>query len=329
MNNKFNDYNVTVLLTIFNRLDFTKKWLDFAEQQKMPFKILISDGGNLDNVKELLNLEARNLDIKYKKYHFYKNYKRIFEKFFFAIKHVKTDFVILCEDDDYLNINGIIKSAKFLKNNEKFSCVKGINLCGELSPKKNIFNYLAIRKEDKDFNNKGITNNKSEDRLINYYRNNHLSLYNGLQRKSVLQKVFRVLNKDFYNLYITELIFVLIIINEGKIKRGDYIDYFKMDNTAFSSSTNFSVFIPYSEISKSKKFSVENNLVLTYLNLKKKKKLFVEIHNKLIKKDENSRLLDEKEKKKIINIIYKLFLLFIKKIKIYNFLKNIFYFIRY
>ena len=99
-----NNYNVTVLLTIFNRLDFTKKWLDFAERQKLPFKILISDGGNANNVIEILNLKNRNLDIIYKKYKFYKNYKNIFKKFFFAINQVKTDYVILCEDDDYINI---------------------------------------------------------------------------------------------------------------------------------------------------------------------------------------------------------------------------------
>jgi glycosyltransferase domain-containing protein len=329
MKNKASNYNITVLLTIFNRLDFTKKWLDFAEKQQMPFKILISDGGSLKNVKDILNLEDRDLDIEYKKYKFYKNYRKLYEKYFFAIKNVKTDYVIICEDDDYINIDGIKKSVNFLKNNKGFSCVKGINLCGELSPERNIFNYLALRKEDKNFNNMGIYNDKSEDRLINYYRNNHLSIFNGLQKKSVLKKVFKVLNRDFYNLYITELIFVLIVINEGKIKRSNYIDYIKMDNTVFSSSENFAKYRLFSVISKSKKFHFENNLVLKYLNLKEKKNLFLNLHNNLIKKDKYFRLIEEEQRRKISRFIYNLFILLIKKIKLYAVFKNIIFFLKY
>jgi hypothetical protein len=175
----------------------------------------------------------------------------------------------------------------------------------------------------------GIYNDKSEDRLINYYRNNYLSIFNGLQRKSVLKKVFKVLNKDFYNLYITELIFVLIVINEGKIKRSNYIDYIKMDNTALSSSENFAKFRPFSVISKSKTFLVENNLVLKYLNLQVKKKLFLNLHNNFIRKDKYLRIAEEKERKKIIRFIYNFFIFLIKKIKIYTVLKNIIYYIKY
>jgi|694.fasta_scaffold13281_4 glycosyltransferase domain-containing protein len=324
-----NNYNVTVLLTIYNRLDFTKKWLDFAEMQKLPFKILISDGGNVNNVVEILNLKNRNLDIIYKKYKFYTNYKNFFEKFFFAINQVKTDYVILCEDDDYINISGIIKSANFLKKNMEYSCVKGINLCGEASDKKSIFNYLALRKEDKNFCNLSIRNKKSEDRLISYYKNNHLSLYNGLNRKSVLLKVFSVLNRDFHDLYITELIFVLLVINEGKIKRNNYVDYVKMDNTLLSSSSNFKKFRPYEKIIKSRKFNYENNLVLKHLDIKNKKSTFLNMHKNFIKKGSFLRIENEKNNKKISTIIYFIFKFLIKKLKIKNLLISICYYIKY
>lgn len=324
-----NNYNVTVLLTIFNRLDFTKKWLDFAERQKLPFKILISDGGNANNVIEILNLKNRNLDIIYKKYKFYKNYKNIFEKFFFAINQVKTDYVILCEDDDYINISGIIKSANFLKKNKEYSCVKGINLCGEVNDKKSIFNYLALRKEDKNFCNLSIRNKKSEDRLISYYKNNHLSLYNGLNRKSVLLKVFSVLNRDFYDLYITELIFVLLVINEGKIKRNNYVDYVKMDNSLSSSSSNFKKFRPYEIIVNSRKFNYENNLVIKHLDLKNKKSIFLNLHRNFIKKSSFLRVMNEKKNNQLSDIFYFIFKFLIKKLKMKDFLVNTFYYIKY
>jgi len=57
------NHNITILLTIYNRLDYTIKWLNFAEKQKMPFDIFISDGGNISNIKKKLNLDKRNLKI--------------------------------------------------------------------------------------------------------------------------------------------------------------------------------------------------------------------------------------------------------------------------
>ena len=51
-----NNFNITIVLTIYNRLNFTIKWLDFAEKQKIPFDIIISDGGNIANIKKKLNL---------------------------------------------------------------------------------------------------------------------------------------------------------------------------------------------------------------------------------------------------------------------------------
>ena len=46
------NYNISIVLTIYNRLDFTIKWLAFAEAQKIPFKIIISDGGNIKGIKK-------------------------------------------------------------------------------------------------------------------------------------------------------------------------------------------------------------------------------------------------------------------------------------
>ena len=48
------NFDVTILLTIFNRVNYTNKWLDYAEQSNIPFKIFISDGGNTKNIKKNL-----------------------------------------------------------------------------------------------------------------------------------------------------------------------------------------------------------------------------------------------------------------------------------
>jgi len=86
--------NITILLTIFNRVDQTNKWLDFAEKNKVPFKIFISDGGNVSGIKKKLNLKKRKLNITYKKFKYYKNYNHLYEKFYESVKKIDTKYYI-------------------------------------------------------------------------------------------------------------------------------------------------------------------------------------------------------------------------------------------
>ena len=53
------NHDITILLTIYNRLEHTIKWLDFAEKQKIPFDIFISDGGNIHDIKKKIKFKKK------------------------------------------------------------------------------------------------------------------------------------------------------------------------------------------------------------------------------------------------------------------------------
>ena len=95
--------DVTLLLTIFNRRQFTLRWIDFIEKFNCPFNIYISDGGN-DKLlqKKLEKIAKKNKKITYKKFTYYKNYKNFFEKYYLSTKEIKTKYTYICEDDDFL-----------------------------------------------------------------------------------------------------------------------------------------------------------------------------------------------------------------------------------
>ena len=290
--------NITILLTIFNRVDYTNKWLDFAEKTKVPFKIFISDGGNITNIKKKLDLKKRKLNISYKKFKYYKNYNHLYEKFYESVKKIDTKYVFIADDDDYIFSNSIIKSARFLNQNKHYSCAKGINCLGELIRNNDKVLGLALRDEGKK-KYKSISSNIPDLRLIEYYKKNHLSVYNGLHRRDSLLKTFKILNsKNFFNLFVTELIFCLSVIYNGKIVRMNHIDYIKMDNTNLSSSYNFFLLRPFSSISKSKEFSKENNLIFKSIKFfsNKNKQIFSFLHNKAIENDRVLRIEEENNK---------------------------------
>ena len=317
------NFNVTILLTTFNRVNYINKWLDFVEQSKIPFKIFISDGGNIVNIKKKLNLKKRKLYISYKKFKYYKNFNHFYEKFYESIKKIDTKYIFIADDDDYILSNSIIKSVRFLDQNKHYSCAKGINCLGELIRNNNKVLGLALRDEGKK-KYKSISSNIPDLRLIEYYKKKHLSVYNGLHRKDSLLKTFKILNsKNFFNLFVTELIFCLSVIYNGKIVRMNHIDYIKMDNTNQSSSYNFFLLRPFSLISKSKEFFKENNLILKFINFynKKNKKKFIFLHNQAVENDRVLRIEEENNNitffKKLRWIIKNIFI----KMKLYYLIK--------
>ena len=247
--------------------------------------------------------------------------------FFFAVKRIKTKYIFIAEDDDYIFANSIKKSERFLNRNNKFSCVKGINCLGELIINDKKILNLFLRNETSNQIDKSLVSSMPDKRLIKFYTNKHSSLFNGLHRRSSLLKTFKILGtRNFYNLFITELIFCLSVVYNGKIKRKNHIDYIKMDNTIQSSSSNFEKSKSFSKISTSSKFKEENNLILKYIkfsNLKNKEK-FIFLHNKFLKRDKYLRIRDEIIKNSSLRTIKKYIKIILIKFKIYYLLKNIY-----
>tara|TARA_Y100000768_G_scaffold111670_1_gene82266 strand:- start:10015 stop:11115 length:1101 start_codon:yes stop_codon:yes gene_type:complete len=320
------NFSVTILLTIFNRLDYTNKWLNYAEQSKIPFKIFISDGGNIRNIKKKLKLDKRNLDITYSKFKYYKNYNYLFEKFYKSVKKIKSKYIFIAEDDDYIFFDKIIKSAKFLDKNKAFSCAKGINCLGDMI--RNNGKVLAFSLRNESSSKKGSILSRIPDiRLIEYYQKKHLSLYNALHRKESLLKTFKILNsRNFLNLYISELIFCLSVIYNGKVARFNHIDYIKMDNTFHSASNNFEKIRTFSEISKKKEFKEENDLILKSINFrhKKFKSTFLHLHDQFLEKDRKFRIREEEEKNSILIKLRWILKNILLKLKIYYLIKYLY-----
>ena len=225
---------VTLLLTIYNRREFTLRWIQFIKEFNCPFNIYICDGGN-DQLLErkLKNLVKNNSKIKYKKFNYYKNYEKFFEKFYLATKDIKTKYTYLCEDDDFIIFENIKKSEYFLNKNNDYSSSGGQSFNVEILQN----NFLFARKEH--IKSKSYKDNSKFKRILKVL-NNMQSNYNCLHRTLNLNKVFEMMHKiDFKNLYETELLFVLGSLYFGKVNRFNHIEYVKCDNTEYSSSNHF------------------------------------------------------------------------------------------
>ena len=102
---------------------------------------------------------------------------------------------------------------------------------------------------------------------INLSLNTMYSNYNVLHRTRSLLKIFYYLNqKNFINLYITEFVFVLTSLLNGKCNRFNHIEYIKIDNINHSSSSDFAKKFKFSKIIETKEYENENNFIFEILN---------------------------------------------------------------
>lgn len=108
---------VTLVIPTYNsRIEYLKRLLDYYSDT--PIKIIVYDSSE----------KAFPYSEKYDIVYIHKPNMEYRQKLLKAVSLVKTEYVILCGDDDFAAPSGIIKGVEFLENNKDYSCVAGCNL---------------------------------------------------------------------------------------------------------------------------------------------------------------------------------------------------------
>src|SRR6185437_5313306 len=120
------DARLTVLLTLKGRDLYTLRWLWHANRIRLPFPIVIADGEVNPAVARLIENPAvfPNLQIEYRRYNdltFHDFYLKIED----ALSSIKTPYVMMSDNDDFLCPGGIIASVEFLERSPDYVSAGG------------------------------------------------------------------------------------------------------------------------------------------------------------------------------------------------------------
>ena len=121
------DKDLTVLLTLFDRPNFTSRWMSYANKILFPFKVLIADGGKDKSVEELLSNPTSfpNVNFKYLRYPYDKDRTTFNAKVDDALSKVDTRFVVRADDDDFYFVDSLRESIQFLSDNPNYGICRG------------------------------------------------------------------------------------------------------------------------------------------------------------------------------------------------------------
>ena len=179
---QFHFKTTTLLITLKDGEELTKRLIKYLNYQSLKIKILIADGSK--NKQQNLFYKLKH---KYNYFYFGedKNFSKYYLKIYLSLKKIKTDYVLFCDQDDFINFKCLKKKENFLIKNKIFSAAKG--LVYNFEENKNRF-LLMDRCYPRE-----IKNNKAPfTRLKNNF---HFRSYYCLHRTKNLKK--------FYNLIVT------------------------------------------------------------------------------------------------------------------------------
>lgn len=240
---------LTIILPLKGREDFTRRWLDYYTRANLPWKTIIGDGDVNSNVSTILK-EHKNLlenKVEYLSYDDV-NYLEFYRKILNMIEHAETPYVMMCDNDDFLIQCGIEKAISFLNENPDYVSCGGANLGiygvadnFDISQGTSVggnWTNLNIIYDPIDLNM-----DKSEDRVLETFNNYQPSWY-CIHRREALRDCFReIVNRKILDVLAMELFQASYMAAKGKVRQAyDSVIYVRQLNTSMVSKNTSDTF---------------------------------------------------------------------------------------
>ena len=233
---------LTIILTLKNRIDFTYRWMNYMNDLKCPYLILIADGGDSKIIENDLSDYSNypNLNYKYIRYPFDLNLSLFYKKLIDVISRVSTPYMLFADNDDFFILDHFTQLINFLEKNTDFVSCGGDYISLSLLSKENKLinspvanNYIAQKYNQY----KSLDFEVSTDRIVYFFENveNQMlwwSWYN-IQRTSAIKKTLEILSEyEFNEVVAFEIHFHISMLTLGKYKRTNIPFYIRQNGTS-------------------------------------------------------------------------------------------------
>ena len=134
----------SILLVLKDRPAYTKRFLHYLNHIRFPYPIIVADGGLNKEIQNILKNTSNfpNLEYEYHHYGYDETLDDFHNKMSSAINLVQTPLVSVMDNDDFMLLEGIEKSIRFLKENQDYSSTRGMIQLADISD--NVSGHLSV-----------------------------------------------------------------------------------------------------------------------------------------------------------------------------------------
>ena len=120
---------LTILIPLWGRERETKTILNYMNDMKFPFKILLADGGGTNLSSWVSSESFSNLDLLYVDYGRDNSIHDFMVKMNKSSSLITTPLTIMADNDDFLSLDGLMHGVKFLNDNKDYTSYRGDVRC--------------------------------------------------------------------------------------------------------------------------------------------------------------------------------------------------------
>ncbi|MEO8677445.1 MAG: TIGR00180 family glycosyltransferase [Vicinamibacterales bacterium] len=196
--------NLTIVLTIKDRTAFTYRWMQYMNDCKCPYPILIADGGEDDAIAAHLGGSGAypHLRYTYLRYDVDRDYEVFYQKFADVLGQVATPYLLLADNDDFFFLEHIPTFTAFLDHNQGYVSCGGqpillylLSRSGELVGAVSAGQYRAVA----DVRPKSVSDEQGVERacyfLTNVRRHRLWSTWYQVHRSSAVKEAIGLVRR--------------------------------------------------------------------------------------------------------------------------------------
>jgi glycosyltransferase domain-containing protein len=235
----------TLILLTKGRHNFTQRWLDYMKIIKFKYPIIIADGQDDDETKKMISKinQDQNLTIQYFRYNTHAGYHDYYKMKLDVLNKVKTDLVMLCDNDDFILPSGLNQQIDFLNTNTEFVSASGRIMNFEI----NNYDYATFGQNINFLNSCEYYRLEEplsdwKDHINSVFTRFQPNFYNVFQTKFMKIIAKELVELNFTDLVINEFYIQLRAATLGKSKiLGSSFHYLRQRGTSsISTGYNFS-----------------------------------------------------------------------------------------
>ena len=238
---------LTIVLTLKGRHLFTLRWLWHANKINLPFSILIADGAVHPSIKKLILQDTTfpNLRITYREYRD-STYKDFYKKCVDAFSNVRTRYVMMSDNDDFISTCGLIKIIEYLDKEPEYVCAGGLVAGFSIRPHSNCaYPYVGnlsrfSPRYSPSYCTRDLPSDSKVDAVLDEIES-YMPIYYNLYRTEAIQCISQeALDLNFTDLHVHELYLAARTVTMGKVKSIPSIfSYYRQRDTSLRKSYDF------------------------------------------------------------------------------------------
>jgi glycosyltransferase domain-containing protein len=211
----------TVFIPTYNRPKYLGRLLSYYNEckEKNSFEIIIADSSSPENKIKNKKIISLFLNSKISYIDSYPETTRPWVKFLDAVSRIKTEYCLLCSDDDFVIPMAARLAVDFLDANSDFSVAQGVHINVYPGDKNNGEKEIYWKVNFKPESN---LEENADKRINKHLANYKISTFSGVHRTSLFKFILQEAVKFTDDERFGELITSVLALIYGKMKVFDY-----------------------------------------------------------------------------------------------------------